>query len=88
VLLYLPSYLLLTSHADENAQAASPKSLEGKPKVYLLEFDERFGVFPEFVFYDFKNPFKLPRKTFLSFSIKSYLYSLLTLNQQRNSKAQ
>lgn len=30
------------------------------PKIYLLEFDERFSVFPEFVFYDFKTPFKLP----------------------------
>jgi hypothetical protein len=28
----------------------------------LLEFDKRFEVFPEFVFYDFKNPLKLPRE--------------------------
>jgi hypothetical protein len=33
-----------------------------KPKIHLLEFDERFAVFPEFVHYDFRNPFKLPRK--------------------------
>ncbi|KAJ8105401.1 hypothetical protein ONZ43_g7440 [Nemania bipapillata] len=32
-----------------------------KPKTYLLEHDHRFDVFPEFVFYDFAEPFKLPR---------------------------
>ncbi|KAI0474259.1 putative N6-adenine methyltransferase-domain-containing protein [Xylaria cf. heliscus] len=31
-----------------------------KPKTYLLEHDHRFAVFPEFVFYDFAHPFKLP----------------------------
>ncbi|KAI0551892.1 putative N6-adenine methyltransferase-domain-containing protein [Xylaria curta] len=31
-----------------------------KPKTYLLEHDYRFAVFPEFVFYDFAHPFKLP----------------------------
>ncbi|KAI8953246.1 putative N6-adenine methyltransferase-domain-containing protein [Xylaria longipes] len=31
-----------------------------KPKAYLLEHDYRFAVFPEFVFYDFAHPFKLP----------------------------
>ncbi|KAF2971945.1 hypothetical protein GQX73_g1592 [Xylaria multiplex] len=31
-----------------------------KPKIYLLEHDYRFSVFPEFVFYDFSHPFKLP----------------------------
>ncbi|KAI0206010.1 putative N6-adenine methyltransferase-domain-containing protein [Astrocystis sublimbata] len=31
-----------------------------KPKTYLLEHDHRFSVFPEFVFYDFVHPFKLP----------------------------
>ena len=45
--------------ADPN-QAASDLKENEIPKIYLLEFDERFGVFPEFVFYDFKNPFKLP----------------------------
>lgn len=43
-------------------QAASDLKDDQIPKIYLLEFDERFGVFPEFVFYDFKNPFKLPGK--------------------------
>jgi hypothetical protein len=37
-----------------------------KPKIYLLEFDERFAVFPEFVHYDFHDPFKLPCKHKLS----------------------
>jgi hypothetical protein len=27
-----------------------------------LEYDKRFEVFPEFVFYDFRNPMKLPRE--------------------------
>jgi hypothetical protein len=42
-------------------QAASDRLAEEKPKIYLLEFDERFNIFDEFVFYDFHNPFKLPR---------------------------
>nr|XP_036582330.1 nadh-ubiquinone oxidoreductase 39 kda [Colletotrichum truncatum]KAF6790990.1 nadh-ubiquinone oxidoreductase 39 kda [Colletotrichum truncatum] len=33
---------------------------QGRPKVVLLEHDMRFNVFPEFVFYDFQQPFKLP----------------------------
>jgi hypothetical protein len=37
-------------------------SKEEKPKIYLLEFDERFAVFPEFIHYDFRDPFKLPCK--------------------------
>jgi hypothetical protein len=37
-------------------------SKEEKPKIHLLEFDERFAVFPEFIHYDFRNPFKLPCK--------------------------
>ncbi|KAH7322971.1 putative N6-adenine methyltransferase-domain-containing protein [Stachybotrys elegans] len=31
-----------------------------RPKLVLLEHDDRFGMFPEFVFYDFNEPFKLP----------------------------
>ncbi|KAI1435867.1 putative N6-adenine methyltransferase-domain-containing protein [Xylaria sp. CBS 124048] len=31
-----------------------------KSKTYLLEHDHRFAVFPEFVYYDFAQPFKLP----------------------------
>jgi hypothetical protein len=35
-----------------------------RPKLMLLEFDERFGVFKDdFSFYDFKQPLKLDRKT-------------------------
>jgi Probable N6-adenine methyltransferase len=33
---------------------------EENPKIYLLEFDERFSVFPEFIHYDFRDPLKLP----------------------------
>ncbi|ESZ96777.1 N(6)-adenine-specific DNA methyltransferase [Sclerotinia borealis F-4128] len=31
-----------------------------RPKLHLLEFDERFAVFSEFSFYDFNNPLMLP----------------------------
>jgi hypothetical protein len=31
-----------------------------RPVIYLLEFDERFSVFDDFVFYDFHSPLKLP----------------------------
>ncbi|RYO74027.1 hypothetical protein DL762_010570 [Monosporascus cannonballus] len=40
------------------ASAAGPSY--PKPKMYLLEHDQRFSVFPEFVFYDFQQPIKLP----------------------------
>ncbi|KAL5598506.1 hypothetical protein BROUX41_003557 [Berkeleyomyces rouxiae] len=36
------------------ALAAAP------PQIILLEHDNRFAVFPEFYFYDFQEPFKLP----------------------------
>ena len=32
----------------------------GSPQVTLLEYDSRFGVFKEFVPYDFEAPMKLP----------------------------
>lgn len=31
-----------------------------RPQIKLLEFDERFSVFKEFVPYDFEKTFKLP----------------------------
>ncbi|KAG7105010.1 Protein-lysine N-methyltransferase EFM5 like protein [Verticillium longisporum] len=31
-----------------------------KPKIVLLEHDDRFRMFPEFIWYDFAHPFKLP----------------------------
>lgn len=34
-----------------------------RPKLMLLEFDERFAVFKDdFAFYDYKQPIKLDRK--------------------------
>ncbi|KAF2096489.1 hypothetical protein NA57DRAFT_42016 [Rhizodiscina lignyota] len=33
-----------------------------RPEVVLLEYDERFSVFKEFVFYDFANPTRLPEQ--------------------------
>lgn len=44
----------------DKGQASKDVPEAERPKIYLLEFDERFGVFPEFVFYDFQQPFKLP----------------------------
>lgn len=31
-----------------------------RPNVTLLEHDDRFQVFPEFVFYDYRRPLSLP----------------------------
>jgi hypothetical protein len=31
-----------------------------KPEIVLLEYDQRFSVFKEFVFYDFASPTRLP----------------------------
>ena len=38
-----------------------------KPTIVLLEFDERFSVFKEFVFYDFSDPTRLPDSLKASF---------------------
>ncbi|KAL8697499.1 MAG: hypothetical protein Q9224_002281 [Gallowayella concinna] len=35
-------------------------SVSDTPQVTLLEFDQRFSVFKEFVHYDFQSPIKLP----------------------------
>lgn len=44
--------------AAKNILAKKP--LEQRPILHLLEFDERFRVFPEFVYYDYRRPFRLP----------------------------
>ncbi|CAI4213319.1 unnamed protein product [Parascedosporium putredinis] len=44
--------------AAKNILAKRP--LEKRPILHLLEFDERFRVFPEFVYYDYRRPFRLP----------------------------
>ncbi|KAK3065650.1 hypothetical protein LTS18_002575, partial [Coniosporium uncinatum] len=36
------------------------KKFSAKPTITLLEFDERFAVFKEFVPYDFEHPTQLP----------------------------
>ena len=46
-------------------QNEDERRVEEKPTVYLLEFDRRFEVFSEFVYYDFNKPFSLPRKSYL-----------------------
>ena len=38
---------------------ADEAMLQMQPHVTLLEFDERFGIFPEYVRYDFQQPLKL-----------------------------
>ena len=47
------------------SEATDQKLEDDRPKIYLLEFDERFSVFPEFVHYDFHKPLKLPGEHFL-----------------------
>ena len=31
--------------------------------IHLLEYDYRFNIFDEFVYYDFENPLKLPGRS-------------------------
>ncbi|EAQ92173.1 hypothetical protein CHGG_00408 [Chaetomium globosum CBS 148.51] len=45
--------------AVKNILNAAPPE-QPKPKVVLLEHDRRFNIFPEFVYYDFAEPLKLP----------------------------
>jgi hypothetical protein len=59
---WVSSLLLNAFSSNGHHQAKSAKPEDERPKIYLLEFDKRFEVFPEFVFYDFKNPLKLPRE--------------------------
>ncbi|KAH8798164.1 N(6)-adenine-specific DNA methyltransferase [Hyaloscypha sp. PMI_1271] len=44
----------------KNLLAESGNDADEKPTLYLLEFDRRFEVFSEFVFYDFNDPLSLP----------------------------
>ncbi|KAI0002368.1 putative N6-adenine methyltransferase-domain-containing protein [Xylariaceae sp. FL0662B] len=50
-----PSVFVALKNLMNAADSAPPK-----PKVYLLENDQRFSVFPEFIPYDFQQPIKLP----------------------------
>ncbi|PSR90855.1 putative N6-adenine methyltransferase-domain-containing protein [Coniella lustricola] len=52
--------------ALKNILASQPPEIP-KPSLTLLEHDHRFGVFPEFVFYDFMQPVKLPADLKASF---------------------
>lgn len=49
----------LTKHLCPSRKASQPESTP-KPTVFLLEHDHRFGIFPEFTYYDFAQPVKLP----------------------------
>ncbi|KAK6582587.1 hypothetical protein PZA11_004995 [Diplocarpon coronariae] len=44
----------------KNILAARATEESERPRLWLLEFDRRFEVFPEFVFYDFNDPLRLP----------------------------
>ncbi|KAL1853499.1 hypothetical protein VTK73DRAFT_9010 [Phialemonium thermophilum] len=46
--------------AMKNWLAASATPDDRKPKLVFLEYDRRFAIFPEFVFYDYKHPTRLP----------------------------
>ncbi|KAH6614739.1 putative N6-adenine methyltransferase-domain-containing protein [Chaetomium sp. MPI-SDFR-AT-0129] len=50
-----PSVFVALKKALRSAPPEQPK-----PKLLLLEHDNRFGVFQEFVYYDFAQPLKLP----------------------------
>ncbi|KAI0475020.1 putative N6-adenine methyltransferase-domain-containing protein [Xylariaceae sp. FL0804] len=50
-----PSVFVALRNIVSAADYAGPR-----PRMYLLEHDRRFAVFPEFVFYDFAQPFRLP----------------------------
>ncbi|KAJ4388014.1 Protein-lysine N-methyltransferase efm5 [Gnomoniopsis smithogilvyi] len=52
--------------ALKNILASQPPEAP-TPQLTLLEHDNRFGVFPEFVFYDFMQPVKLPASLKSSF---------------------
>ncbi|KAI0122310.1 N(6)-adenine-specific DNA methyltransferase [Daldinia grandis] len=52
----VPSVFIALKNMLNTADANTPKP----KKVVLLEHDQRFSVFPEFVFYDFQHPIKLP----------------------------
>ncbi|KAK3346282.1 putative N6-adenine methyltransferase-domain-containing protein [Lasiosphaeria hispida] len=51
----VPSVFIALKNLMATAPADAPK-----PKVILLEHDNRFAIFPEFIFYDYAYPFKLP----------------------------
>ncbi|KAI1454628.1 putative N6-adenine methyltransferase-domain-containing protein [Annulohypoxylon moriforme] len=51
-----PSVFIALKNLLNKADATHPKPKQ----VYLLEHDQRFAVFPEFIFYDFQQPIKLP----------------------------
>ncbi|KAI2777862.1 N(6)-adenine-specific DNA methyltransferase [Daldinia loculata] len=52
----VPSVFIALKNLLNAADANTPKP----KKVILLEYDQRFSVFPEFIFYDFLHPIKLP----------------------------
>jgi hypothetical protein len=59
---YLREGVRVCESRIDRRQAESGKNATEKPRLYLLEFDRRFEVFPEFVYFDFNDPLSLPRK--------------------------
>ncbi|KAG5930555.1 hypothetical protein E4U42_006643 [Claviceps africana] len=59
--------------------------LDERPRVVLLEHDDRFAIFPEFVFYDYQQPFKLPEN--MKGSLDSIICDPPFLNEDCQTKA-
>ncbi|KAG6018076.1 hypothetical protein E4U54_004615 [Claviceps lovelessii] len=59
--------------------------LDERPRVVLLEHDDRFAVFPEFVFYDYQQPLKLPGN--MKGSLDSVICDPPFLNEDCQTKA-
>ncbi|CCE27577.1 probable NADH2 dehydrogenase (ubiquinone) 40K chain [Claviceps purpurea 20.1] len=59
--------------------------LDRQPKVVLLEHDDRFAVFPEFVYYDYQQPLKLPGN--MKGSLDSVICDPPFLNEDCQTKA-
>ncbi|KAG5932290.1 hypothetical protein E4U59_007593 [Claviceps monticola] len=59
--------------------------LDRQPKVVLLEHDDRFAVFPEFVYYDYQQPLKLPEN--MKGSLDSVICDPPFLNEDCQTKA-
>ncbi|KAH8590919.1 putative N6-adenine methyltransferase-domain-containing protein [Bisporella sp. PMI_857] len=69
----------------KNLLNQSGKSEDEKPKLWLLEYDKRFNVFPEFVFYDFNEPFGLP--VAMKGTVDSFIIDPPFLSEECQTKA-
>jgi len=56
-------FVALKNLLREARESGAETTWQGEPELVLLEHDDRFGIFGEFVFYDFQQPLKLPGKS-------------------------